>query len=161
MIVICDTFNVTFALIFRKVEFKDSDEEEEEVDEEDDDDDGDDTKVSRSSRRHKKVAASKAKKHSKSLKRKNVTTTSDDEDDDGVKGREKTSSSSKSKPVLKRDELTTVKMEELTDLFSKPKVYFAKKSHPDETSRLVEVESPPKPQRQRMENQVVIHASFF
>lgn len=81
-----------------------------------------------------------------------MTTTSDDEDD--VKGRDKMSSSSKSKPVLKRDELTTVNMEELTDLFSKPKVYFAKKSHPDEPSRLAEVESPPKPQQQKMENQV-------
>lgn len=143
----------TFVSFFRKIEFKDSDEEEEEVDDEDDDDDGDVVKVSRSSRRHKKGTTSKAKKHSKSQKRKNVTTTSDEDDGDGasVKTRDK---SSKSKPVLKRDELTTVNMDELTDLFSKPKVYFAKKSHPDETSPHVEVESPSRPQSYKTETQV-------
>ena len=34
-------------------------------------------------------------------------------------------------PVLKPDEFSTVNMDDLTDLLSKPRVYFAKKSTPD------------------------------
>jgi hypothetical protein len=36
---------------------------------------------------------------------------------------------------LKTGELTTVNLDELTDLFSKPKVYFAKKSNPAEEAK--------------------------
>ena len=36
---------------------------------------------------------------------------------------------------MKTGELTTVNLDELTDLFSKPKVYFAKKSNPAEEAK--------------------------
>jgi hypothetical protein len=105
----------------RKVEFKDSEDEEE------------DEAVPKpppsqtSARRHRKGSGSKSKKHSrKSPKRKVVAATSDDDDeeeddDEGV---------SAAKPEIKSAELTTVDIDELTNLLSKPKVYFAKKSHP-------------------------------
>jgi hypothetical protein len=73
-----------------------------------------------------------------------LPTTSEDDEDDAENDRVRERSTSKTKPVLKRDELTTVNMDELTDLFSKPKVYFAKKSHPDENSILPDANSPTK-----------------